>query len=413
MKAPLLLLLLACVVLQQCSSSAARRLLAADDAAVYRLLGHPALQPLSHLAAQLELLQAATPCLLRAAAAAAAAAAGAPEAAAAACAQALRLRARQLRPILKDPAARGEAADEQARQLAEAAQAVHEAVAQSGSCAELPGLDVEEALEAAQREAKESPALGGCSSSSSSSSCSSSSSSHGLAARFVIQEFIPHSETLFSISEGIKDLGARGKPQGGAAALQFLSESWKNVKDKVAAAGSRLLQQVQHARQAVLQQRSSGEAQRLAALAKFAEKVRGQRGENSKKLFFLLNLIQFNPQDLARKLQAMQLAFEVETVLPHFQYLHSDLESAKNKLSLQTEVEGLLLRVRAQAAAALGLQHAAKEEDQMDLMAPLVRFQELENYAKSEEKQNKFLHELSHLRNRLRKLHQEAARLRK
>lgn len=81
--------------------------------------------------------------------------------------------------------------------------------------------------------------------------------------------------------------------------------------------------------------------------------------------------------------------------------------------SLQTEVEGLLRRVRAQAAAALGLQNKAKEEDQMDLMAPLVRFQDLVDYTKSEEKQDRFLHELSRLRNRLRKLHQEAARLRR
>lgn len=90
MRAPLLV---ASVVLQQCGTSAAYRIHTADEAAIYRLLGHPALGPLSNLAAQLQLLEAATPCLLRAAA-------EDPEAAE--CAQALRLRSRQLRPILKD-----------------------------------------------------------------------------------------------------------------------------------------------------------------------------------------------------------------------------------------------------------------------------------------------------------------------
>lgn len=62
------LLLAAAVLLSQCGLGGAHRIHSGEDLATYRILGHPALEALSGLAGQIELIDAAMPCLASAAA---------------------------------------------------------------------------------------------------------------------------------------------------------------------------------------------------------------------------------------------------------------------------------------------------------------------------------------------------------
>lgn len=61
------LILVATVVLQECCFGCAYRIHTATESEIYRLLGHPAIQPLTKLAQQIHLLDVAAPCLVRSA----------------------------------------------------------------------------------------------------------------------------------------------------------------------------------------------------------------------------------------------------------------------------------------------------------------------------------------------------------
>lgn len=87
-------LLVATVLLQKCCSFAsAYRIHTNNESAIYRLLGHPAVSPLTRLAQQINLIDEATPCLLRAAH---------EEQEVLQAVQALRQRSTQLKPLIKD-----------------------------------------------------------------------------------------------------------------------------------------------------------------------------------------------------------------------------------------------------------------------------------------------------------------------
>lgn len=61
------LVLAATVLLRNCCSGETHRIHDGEYSTIYRLLGHPAIGPLSNLAGQIELIDAAIPCLLSAA----------------------------------------------------------------------------------------------------------------------------------------------------------------------------------------------------------------------------------------------------------------------------------------------------------------------------------------------------------
>lgn len=94
-----------------------------------------------------------------------------------------------------------------------------------------------------------------------------------MAERFIIYHFIPHSEALFSISEGLRELHAPDPSAAKADALSSFSQTWSEVQQNVLAAASSLLQKVQQAKQDISSPSAAGEARRLSALAKYAEKV--------------------------------------------------------------------------------------------------------------------------------------------
>lgn len=101
---------------------------------------------------------------------------------------------------------------------------------------------------------------------------------HGLAEGFILYEFIPHSEALFSISEGLKEVQAPAPHTAKADALTAFSRIWNEVHNRVLAAGTSLLQKVRRARKDVSKPSVAVEALELAALAKYAQKVK-QSGE--------------------------------------------------------------------------------------------------------------------------------------
>ncbi|KAL8433491.1 hypothetical protein Efla_005445 [Eimeria flavescens] len=403
------------------------------DPSVYRLLGHPAVTPLSELAGLIELLEAAKPCLLNAAG---------EQQEAIQSVRALAKRSRVLRPILRKivliistPTTSGsDEEEEQAQLLRHSAARVLNSVSQlSGrvlqvlpreaeGCLGPPGLP---AVEAASARSRALP----------SSSRPATLNSHRVAERFILRVFIPHSEKLYAISERLKELSSVEAKSRSAAALASLQQAWRSVHDGVASAGAALLQKVNSARQALAHKDTEREAQRLSALSQYSEKVRGFSAASAQKV---------NPRHVGQRLDALQEALlkyerprspsvrpslspavhepfslvEVETSTR----LQAPTESLNERIAfnneirhrinnLQADTEQLLRQVRSRASVALGLEMASAAADAVDVMAPLHRFQQLAALTHAEGKADRFRSELHRLRELLRKLHREAERL--
>ncbi|XP_026190142.1 uncharacterized protein LOC34619919 [Cyclospora cayetanensis] len=380
-----------------------------EDAAIYRLLGHPAIIPLSSLAAQIDLIESAAPCLLNAAG---------DEQDLLESVDLLKKRSARLKPIIRRPAKYGAAEEEHSRQLSESAAKVHESVSQAGDCSPYPDLNLSEELQAARRAASGNQIL----------QCHvHRGSGHRVAERFIIHEFIPHSEKLFAISEGLKQLKGSDASKKAANPLDGLAAAWREVYDGVVAAGSALLEKIRRTKNGITQteEEREREAIRLSALAKYTgQKVNARRVVDRlrslekeileygyRELPPTQRKINSNKQTRNSLAEGMQLAFEVETVLPHLQYLQSDLEATKNKLSLQEDAERLLRQVRARVSATLGLKAKQATDQQFNLMEPLLRFRQLTLLVEKEGKTGRFLREIDHIRATLRKIHREAERL--
>ncbi|KAL8275248.1 hypothetical protein Esti_000832 [Eimeria stiedai] len=474
--------LAATVLLRECGFGHAVRIPAREeDLSVYRVLGHPAVGPLSSLAGLIEVLEAAKPCLITAA--------GEDEVALSSM-QALTKRLKMLKPIIRNvllviskPTTTGEAEDEEAILLRNSAARVLTSISQvftcllltplsyclitaqlsahvadfvpkePDSCLGFRGLDVVRAMAAAKAHAAALHA----------SAQFPKRRGSRVAERFIIHVFIPHSEKLFAMSERLKEFSASQAKSRSAASLASLQEAWRHVHDSVLAAGAALFRTVEAARQSIAGRDTESEARGLTALASYSEKSFAasapffkqridaqhveQRLDSLKKALAKyrhhssFNCLKSTDEEAPSSLvEAVKLAVEVETILPHLQYLNADLQSAKNKLrvhtarfqahaesvnggieannrlrrqinSLRTDVEHLLRHVRSRASAALRLQVARAATEQLDMMDPLHRFQQLVEVIHIEGRSQRFYADLHRLRSLLRKLHREAERL--
>ncbi|KAL8453725.1 hypothetical protein Emag_001708 [Eimeria magna] len=233
--------LAATVLLRECGFGRATRISAGEeDLSLYRVLGHPAVGPLSSLAGLIELLEAAKPCLITAA--------GDDEVALSSV-QALTKRSKMLKPVIRNLSRR--VADFVPKE--------------PDSCLGFRGLDVVRAMAAAKAHAATLHA-------------SAQFPSHKgprVAERFIIHVFIPHSEKLFAISERLKELSAPEAKSRSATTLASLQEVWRHVHDSVLSAGAALFRTVEAARQSISGRETESEARGLTALATYSEKVNG------------------------------------------------------------------------------------------------------------------------------------------